>query len=78
MLAPTEQQQPRLRLKMVLSRNLSRSLRAREDDSDSEPYSDELEASSPSVLATGDGGEIESSESGSDEDEAMDDAEVRS
>ncbi|EKG11217.1 hypothetical protein MPH_11688 [Macrophomina phaseolina MS6] len=58
---------------MVLSRNLSRSLRAREDDSDSEPYSDELDASSPSMLATGDGGEIESSdsESGPDQDEDM-------
>lgn len=63
---------------MVLSRNLSRSLRAREDDSDSEPYSDELDASSPSMLATGDGGEIESSdsESGPDQDEDMLNAEV--
>ncbi|KAL0258711.1 rRNA biogenesis protein rrp36 [Diplodia seriata] len=62
---------------MVLSRNLSRSLRAREEDSDDEPYSDELEGSSPSVLATGDGGEIESSgsEPDGDQDEEMDDAE---
>ncbi|GME27815.1 rrna processing protein [Neofusicoccum parvum] len=62
---------------MVLSRNLDRSLRARDDDSDSEPYPDELEGSSPSVLATGDGGEIASSgaESGSDQDEVMGDAE---
>ncbi|KAF2083873.1 DUF947-domain-containing protein [Saccharata proteae CBS 121410] len=39
---------------MVLSRTLSRSIRAREFDDDDEPYSDELEGSSPSVLATGD------------------------
>ncbi|OJD31546.1 rrna processing protein [Diplodia corticola] len=62
---------------MVLSRNLSRSLRAREEESDDEPYSDELEGSSPSVLATGDGGEIESSgsEPDADQDEDVDDAE---
>lgn len=43
---------------MVLSRTLSRSLRAREEESDDEPYSDELEVSSPSVLDTGEGGDI--------------------
>ncbi|KAF2840340.1 DUF947-domain-containing protein [Patellaria atrata CBS 101060] len=47
---------------MVLSRNFSRSLRAREEESDDEPYSDELEVSSPSILDTGEGGEIQSSE----------------
>lgn len=64
---------------MVLSRTLGRSLRAREDDSDSEPYPEELEGSSPSVLATGDGGDIESSEpeSGPGQDEDMEDVEVR-
>ncbi|KAJ9665394.1 rRNA biogenesis protein rrp36 [Coniosporium apollinis] len=46
----------------MLSKNLSRSLRAREDDSASEPYSDELDVSSPSVLNTGEGADIPSSE----------------
>ncbi|KAF2146016.1 uncharacterized protein K452DRAFT_242476 [Aplosporella prunicola CBS 121167] len=56
---------------MVLSRTLGRSLRAREDDDDSEPYSDELEGSSPSVLATGEGGDIGTPdpESASEDDE---------
>lgn len=56
-------------------------MRAREDDSASEPYSDELEASSPSVLDTGEGGDIGSPDTDSnseqddddDEDEEMDD-----
>ncbi|OCK91244.1 DUF947-domain-containing protein [Cenococcum geophilum 1.58] len=50
---------------MVLSRTLSRSLRAREEESDDEPYSDELEVSSPSVLDTGEGGDIGSPDPGS-------------
>jgi ribosomal RNA-processing protein 36 len=50
---------------MVLSRTLSRSLRAREEESDDEPYSDELEVSSPSVLDTGEGGYIGSPDPGS-------------
>ncbi|KAK7512622.1 uncharacterized protein IWZ02DRAFT_436609 [Phyllosticta citriasiana] len=58
---------------MVLSRTLSRSLRARDDDSASEPYSDELEASSPSVLDTGEGGDIGTDpDSGSEDDDDAD------
>ncbi|KAK8169615.1 hypothetical protein IWX90DRAFT_485541 [Phyllosticta citrichinensis] len=58
---------------MVLSRKLGRSLRARDDDSASEPYSDELEASSPSVLDTGEGGDIGTDpDSGSEDDDDAD------
>lgn len=53
---------------MVLSKTLSRSLRAREDDSASEPYSDELDVSSPSVLDTGEGADIPSSDNESGQD----------
>ena len=47
---------------MSLSKKLNRPLRAAEEDSDDDEYADLLEGSSPSVLATGDGGEIASSE----------------
>lgn len=43
---------------MALSRNLSRSLKPQDDESDDDQHMDEVEGSSPSVLETGDGGEI--------------------
>jgi len=61
---------------MPLLKTLSRTLRAGDDDSASDPYSDELEGSSPSVLDTGAAGEDISSDDGSeppeDEGEAED------
>ncbi|KAK3080558.1 hypothetical protein LTS18_000278, partial [Coniosporium uncinatum] len=59
---------------MPLIKTLSRSLRARDDDSASDPYSDELEVSSPSVLDTGEGGEEMDDES--DDAASADGAEV--
>ncbi|KAK5014880.1 hypothetical protein BJ546DRAFT_972296 [Cryomyces antarcticus] len=55
---------------MPLPKTLNRNLRARAraEESDDEPYSDELEGSSPSILDTGEGDKIVSSDEDTDED----------
>lgn len=55
--------QPAFDHTMPLTGRLRKSIKAREEESDDEPYSDELDVSSPSVLDTGEGeGSINSSE----------------
>ncbi|KAF2097452.1 DUF947-domain-containing protein [Rhizodiscina lignyota] len=58
---------------MPLLKTLSRYLRARDDDSASDPYSDELEGSSPSILDTGDADAIEESDEELEEAEGQED-----
>jgi ribosomal RNA-processing protein 36 len=59
---------------MSLSKKLNRPIRAVEEESDDDEFQDILEGSSPSVLATGDGGDISMSEEDEshDEDEDVD------
>jgi ribosomal RNA-processing protein 36 len=52
---------PKLNVTMVLQKTLSRSLKAQDDDSDEEQYSEGSRGSSPSILDTADGGDIASS-----------------
>lgn len=53
---------------MPLSTKLDRKLRAAEEDTDDEEYYEVTDRSSPSIIDTGDGAEIMSSESDDDED----------
>ncbi|KAF2463613.1 DUF947-domain-containing protein [Lindgomyces ingoldianus] len=52
---------------MPLSKKLDRTLRAEEDDSDDEEYYEVTDRSSPSVIDTGEGGEIASTDSEDEE-----------
>jgi ribosomal RNA-processing protein 36 len=61
---------------MPLSTKLDRKLRAVEDESDDEEYYEVTDRSSPSVIDTGDGADILSSES-EGEDNRPEDEEVR-